>query len=383
MWSVTHDKGWYKRQDGVVYSRVMCFRTKNHGRTNLLVPGLLLLLAVVAAWILIPDPSNQSENSGNGQHTPSVGGSGSGSEVPEDANLEGNAREDLPTREAQLPLIGSVRGKVHADTWVEWPPQILIELSLQESGQVLHSQGINQEEPDFNFPKVEFGNYRLTLTAPGALETNVLLTISPRSPSQHMYLPLQPAASVHGVVRNAEGKPVAEIQVTAILRSEAPGRYHEPLVTLTDAAGAYFLGGLRPGSEYEIFVGTFGNPVSATKTVGVTKYAPDAWADFEIPLMGRAVITIDFADGKEVRDEFGKVLRVLAQKEGGDKGYSQSVALSDSWQALFPALPPGEYSFSVYGGSFRRVIKSAGVSSQYETTLTIPVHHLGEGKRPR
>lgn len=383
MWSVTHDKGWYKRQDDVVYSRVMCFRTKNHGRTNLLVPGLLLLLAMAAAWILIPGPSQESGNSGNGQHTLLVGASGTTPEGFEEANLEGEARAGMPVRQAQLPLFGSVRGKVHADSWVEWPPSILVELSLQDTGQVFHSQGVNQEEPDFNFPQVEFGNYRLTLTATGALETNVLLTISPTSSNQHMYLPLQPAASVHGVVRNAEGQPVAEIQVTAILRSETAGRYHEPLVALTDAAGAYFIGGLRPGREYDVFVGTFGNPVGATKAVGVSKYAPDAWADFEIPMMGRAVITIDFADGKEVRDEFGKVLRVLAQKEGGEKGYSQSVALSDSWQALFPALPPGEYSFSVYGGSFRRVIKSAGVSSQYETALTIAVHHLGKGNRPR
>jgi hypothetical protein len=383
MWSVTHDKGWYKRQDDVVYSREMCFRTKNHGRTNLLVPGLLLLLAVVGAWILIPGPTKQKESLGNGQHPLPVGENASPPVALEDAQLEGQARADMPVRQAQLPLFGSVRGKVHADSWVEWPPSILVELSLQDTGQVFHSQGVNQEEPDFNFPKVAFGNYRLTLTATGALETNVLLTISPTSPNQHMYLPLQPAASVHGTVRNAEGKAVAEIQVTAILRSDKPGRYHEPLIALTDSAGAYFIGGLRPGSEYDVFVGTFGNPVSTTKTVGVSKFAPDAWADFEIPLMGRAVITIDFPDGKEVRDEFGKVLRVLAQKEGGKKGYSQSVALSDSWQALFPALPPGEYSFSVYGGSFRRVIRSAGVSSQYETTLTIPVHHLGKGKRPR
>ena len=361
----------------------MCFRTKNHGRTNLLVPGLLLLLVMAAAWILIPGPAKQSENSEDGQHTVPVGLEGTPTEAQQEAVLEGQARADMPVREAQLPLFGSVRGKVHADSWVEWPPSILVEMSLQDTGEVLHSQGVNQEEPDFHFPKVTFGNYRLTLTATGVLETNVLLTVSPTSPNQHMYLPLQPAASVHGVVRNAAGQPVAEIQVTAILRSETAGRYHEPLVALTDAAGAYFLGGLRPGREYDVFVGTFGNPVGATKTVGVSKYAPDAWADFEIPLMGRAVITIDFADGAEVRDEFGKVLRVLAQKEGGEKGYSQSVALSDSWQALFPALPPGAYSFSVYGGSFRRVIKSAGVSSQYETKLTIPVHHLGEGNRPR
>jgi len=361
----------------------MCFRTKNHGRINLLIPGILLVLAVAAAWILIPSSSSEPDGTENGQHTVSVGTQDPATEVLEDANFEGDLNPHQPTRDTQPPTIGSVRGKVHAESWMEWPKGILIELSLQKTGQVLHSQGITQEEPEFDFPKVEFGNYRLTLSATGALETNLQLTVSAKHADHHMYVPLRPDASIHGKVFDAEGQPVREIQVTAILRSDSPGRYHEPLLGVTDETGAYFIGGLRPDHEYEVFVGTFGNPIGETKVIGVSKYAPDAWADFTIPQMGRAVITIDFADGNEVRDEFGKVLRVMAQKEDGAPGYSQSVALSDDWTATFPALPPGEYSFSVYGGSFRRVIRSAAVSTQFETTFTIPVHHLGKGNRPR
>ena len=361
----------------------MCFRTKNRGRTNLLIPGLLLLLLLVGGWILVPKPSNPSNSSPNELQPSSVGTSSSSPEELEVVTLEGEARPPRTVREIQPPTIGSVRGKVHSESWVEWPRSILVELSLQATGQVLHSQGVNQEDPEFSFPKVDFGDYRLTLTAEGMLETNVLLTLSANSANQNMYLPLQPAASVHGTVRDTNGKPVQEIQVTAILRSEVAGRYHEPLTATTDAQGHYRIHGLRPNREYDVFVGTFGNPIGATKTVGVSKFAPEAWSDFEIPPMGRAVITIDFADGNAVRDEFGKSLRVLAQKEGGDRGYSQSLPLSEDWTATFPALPPGQYSFSVYGGAFRRMIRSAGVSSAYETTLTIPVHHLGKGKRPR
>jgi len=303
MWSVSHDKGWFKRQDDVVYSRVMCFRPKNLGSTKLLVPGLLLLLAVAAVWILTPSPTGLPI-------TTQLGDSDSvASQIPiglEQANLEGDVRPVSTLRENQLPLSGKVWGKVHAESWVEWPSGILVELSVQKTGQVVASQGISQEFPAFSFPKVDFNSYRLTLSAPGALETNQLLTLSATSASQHAYLLLRPAASVHGTVRDTSGKPVVGIQVTAILRSDLPGRYHEPLVALSDPDGAYFIGGLRPGFEYDLFIGTLNNPIGKSTQIGVSKNAPDAWADFEIPLMGRAVITIDFADGAAVRDEFGK-----------------------------------------------------------------------------
>ena len=358
----------------------MCLRTKNHGSTKLLVPSLLLVLVVAAAWILAPGPSKAPVTAA---HSDSISQAGQIPKAFEEANLEGDARPPSTLREIQLPLSGKVWGKVHAEAWVEWPSGILVELSLQKTGQVVASQGISQEFPDFSFTKVAFDNYRLTLSATGALETNQLLTLSPTSANQHTYLALQPTARVHGTVRDASGKPVVGIQVTAILRSDLPGRYHEPLLALTDEDGAYVINGLRPGYEYDLFVGTPNNPIGQPTVIGVSKSAPDAWSDFEVPLMGRAVITIDFSDGPAVRDEFGKVLRVLAQKEGGTSGYSQSLPLSKEWTATFAALPPGEYSFSVYGGAFRRVIRNAGVSSEYETALTIPVHHLGKGNRPR
>ena len=361
----------------------MSFRTKNHGRTNLLVPGLLLLLGVVAAWILLKDRPDSPDPANNDPSTTLVGTDETAAKGLEEATLEGYVPPTTPTRDEQLPIIGNVSGKVHAEAWVEWPSGILVGLELQKTGQVMHSQGISQEDPSFRFDKVEFENYRLTVTGPGMLKTAIPITVSATTANQNIYIPLQPAASVHGTVKNSDGIAVPEIQVTAIMVTDKPGFYHEPLVSRTDAAGAYLIDGLRPGREYNVFVGTFGNPIGITKTVGVSKYAPKAWADFEIPLMGRAVITIDFADGQEVRDEFGKVLRVMAQQEGGESGYSQSLSLSDEWTATFAALPPGEYSFSVYGGSFRRVIKSAGVSHKWETTLTIPVHHLGKGNRPR
>ncbi|MCP4094324.1 MAG: carboxypeptidase regulatory-like domain-containing protein [Planctomycetes bacterium] len=361
----------------------MSFRTKNHGRTNLLVPGLLLMLGVVTAWILLKDDKQNPNHANNDPSTSLVGPQDHTAEGPDEPFLDGHVPPVTPDRNDQLPVIGTISGKVHAEDWVEWPSGILVTLELQKTGQVMHSQGVSLEEPGFRFEKVEFENYRLAVTGPGMLKSTIPVTVSATTAQQNIYIPLQPAASVHGTVKNADGIVVPEIQVTAIMVTDKPGYYHEPLVGQTDAAGAYLITGLRPGREYQVFVGTYGNPIGESKTVGVSKYAPKAWADFEIPLMGRAVITIDFADGPEVRDEFGKVLRVMAQKEGSESGYSQSLPLNDEWTATFAALPPGEYSFSVYGGSFRRVIKSAGVSHKWETTLTIPVHHLGKGNRPR
>jgi len=341
------------------------------------------MLGLLTAWILLKDDGQSPNHVDNDPSTSLVGPQAPLAEDPEDAFLEGYEPPTTLDRNNQLPVIGRISGKVHAEAWVEWPSGILVALELQKTGQVMHSQGVSEENPTFAFDKVEFDNYRLTVTGPGMLKTAILVEVSATTAKQNIYIPLRPAASVHGTVKNADGIVVPEIKVTAIMVTENPGYYHEPLVAVTDAHGAYLIPGLRPGREYEVFVGTFGNPISKSKTVGVSKYAPKAWADFEIPLMGRAVITVDFADGPEVRDKFGKVLRVLAQQEGGESGYSRSLPLSEDWTATFAALPPGEYSFSVYGGSFRRVIQSAGGSHQWETTLTIAVHHLGKGNRPR
>lgn len=362
----------------------MIRRAQNHGGTGFLVLGLLAILLVLVGWAVWSGPEEAPEPLD--PTLVDIGSNPDGAEPPEEAQLEGPTAAELggPVgRDVQLPVIGSVRGKVHAESWVEWPTDLRVVLSQQATGEAVASEGVAPEEPEFLFPRVEFGNYRLSLYGDGILETHLLVTVSPTSARQHFYVPLQSGASVYGQVRDRNGKAVVGVQVSAKLQSDQVGRFHEPLTTITDEEGKYRIRGLRPDQEYEVMVGNPFHRIGESKFLGVSRFAPEAWAEFEIPPMGRARIVVDFADGRAVQERYGRVLRVKADKMGEAPGYSHSLPLDEEWGATFVALPPGEYSFTVYGGSFRRVLRSLTVSTDYEASLTIPVFHRGEGKRPR
>ena len=350
----------------------MPLRTSNQGRTALWVPGLLLMLAVAVAWVwnsgtesVEPEPTDSPPEIERGPSDIDF----SPGELEVDP-LAGQRTEtaDIP----EMPRFGVVQGRVTSAKWFAWPAGIELKLTDQADGALIAFTGASEELPRFRFEDVPYGNYRLTITAPECVEQSLLLTVSAEQRDQFLAVPLVAAASITGTVRDSFGKPVAQIPVAAIFHSTAPGRNQVPFVAKTDEEGNFRITGLRDG-EWEVYVGSGRNPLSEVKILGISREAPEAWADFVIPQMGTAVVTVDFLDGEEAAAEDWKSMKVQAVLQGGERGYNESFPLRIDGTVRFSALPHGDYQFVAFGGPYRRVMRKATVTLGQPTKVTIPM----------
>ncbi|MGB0684745.1 MAG: hypothetical protein ACPGQD_00940, partial [Planctomycetota bacterium] len=73
-------------------------------------------------------------------------------------------------------------------------------------------------------------------------------------------------------------------------------------------------------------------------------------------------------------------VRVQADATAGEaRGFSLSMNLDAEGLARFPALPPGDYAFTAYGGPYRRVLRSGAVVAGQEVQVTVPLRGLATG----
>ena len=353
----------------------MPFRSTILGRTNLWVPGLLLMLAVAVFWVLTSAPEGDpsaDDSSLSTDYGTSVERDPLESAVLEKVELPIDpVRDDL----SYQPKFGIVRGRVVAANWVSWPPAISVSLLPQAGGDAIAMAPASEEAPTFQFERVPFGNYILQLTAAECLEQKLLLTLSPEQNNHFASIAVVPAASVVGVVVDEQGLPVEKIPVAAVLRSNLPGASQVPLTSLTDEHGQFRISGLRDG-EFNVYVGSFRNPLSEIKVIGISREAPEAYVSFTVTKMGSATVVIDFLDGAEAAAEDWRTMRVLATRSGEGLGFSESLAVMEDGKVYFTALPPGNYTFSAYGGPYRKVIRQASINPDSPTTITIPMRRF-------
>lgn len=335
-------------------------------------PGLLLVLAVAVLWVW-----SSGSGSGEPEPTDTIGQEGPG--FPDIDVIPGQLEVDEGVRQRaeatgvpQPPRFGVVQGRVTAANWVVWPAGIEIRLLSQEDGTQIGLAGPSEEAPRFRFERVPFGHYRLTIQAPECVEQSLLVTISAEQRDQFLAVPLIPAASIVGTVRDEVGKPVAKMPVAALFHSDAPGRSQVPRVATTDEQGNYRITGLRDG-QWEVYVGSGRHPLSEVKVLGISREAPEAWADFVVPVMGSAAVVVDFLDGPEVAAEDWKSMKIQAVLQGGERGFNESLPLRADGSAYFPALPEGTYQFVAFGGPYRRVMREAAVAPEVPAKVTIPM----------
>ncbi|MDA0667870.1 MAG: carboxypeptidase-like regulatory domain-containing protein [Planctomycetota bacterium] len=353
----------------------MPFRSTNLGRTNLWVPSLLLMLAVAVFWVLTSDPNENpdpAKGRSSSQRESSLELEPIASAVLEKVDLPLDpVRDDL----SYQPKFGIVRGRVVAAHWVIWPQAITVSLIPQSGGEAIGISPASEEAPTFRFERVPFGNYTLKLTATECLDQELLLTLSPEQNNHFASIAVVPAASVIGVVVDEMNQPVEKIPVAVVLRSNNPGASQVPLTSLTDENGQFRITGLRDG-EFNVYVGSFRNPLSEIQVIGISREAPEAYVSFTVTKMGRATVTVDFLDGTEAAAEDWLTMRVLATRSGEGLGFSGSLPLGENGQVVFTALPPGNYSFSAYGGPYRKVIRQASVNADSPTAVTIPMRRF-------
>jgi len=363
-------------------------RAGNLSLTLLLLAALLLL---VLSWITFGGPDSAPTADGGQAPSvdeshppqPSAAGEFDGPVAPLMGPQQETVFQGPPDRVyvSSGASAGTVRGRVVAENWVVWPHALELALESQASGEVLQRRGANQEEPNFEFDPVPFGDYRLRLIADDCLDQALLLTLSAQSTDQHLAVPLIPAAKLLGHVQDTLGQGVPGLPVIAVRRPDKPGHRSVPFQGLTEENGDFTLHGLQPGT-YDVMAGSQLQPLGTPQVAHLLDQAGEAWVTLEVPPLGSALITIDFKDGDTARERDSALLRVQAVADGAGSGpgLQLSLPLTADGSVRFPALPPGTYSFTAYGGPYRRTMRHGTVAAGVELQLSIPMRSLTESK---
>lgn len=277
---------------------------------------------------------------------------------------------DSTVRAGAAPTSAIVRGRVVAANWVTWPRRTVVVLARQSDGAEFARAEPTQEAPDFRFEEVPFGDYRLRLEASEFEELVMLLSASAAAPDLFQTLPLTPAASVRGRVRDAAGVPVPDILVTVELRAADPRTPVLPIEGRTDAAGEFRIPGLRQG-EYDVYPGAARSAVGATVAVFVGPGAPEAWADLEVSGLGSAMVVLE--DLESAGFTGVSVQAQMLSPAGAVGAYRETRAPGADGSVAFRWLPPGEYGFTAFGGAFRRTLRKGTVRAEAAVEVRIPL----------
>lgn len=350
-----------------------------------LVLGGILLLA--AALLLAPAPPAGPELPGSPPPEAPVAEVGPGALT--DPNSAGVRTPDwepgvvLPPdstiRSGVPPTAAIVRGRLVAAQWVAWPRRALVVLARQSDGAEVARAEPSQEEPEFRFENVPFGDYRLRLEASEFEDLVMLISASASAPDLYQTLPLTPAASVRGRVRDREGRPVPEILVTVQPRVADPRQPALPVEGRTDAAGEFRLPGLRPG-EYEVYAGAARSPVGPAVNVFLGAGAPEAWADLEVTDLGSARVILEDLDQAGLTGV--SVQAQLLTPAGAIGAYRETRAAAAGGNVDFRWLPPGEYGFTAFGGAFRRTLRMGTVRAGAAVEVCIPLRPAAAQAEP-
>jgi len=365
------------------------------GRVPAWLPLLLVLVAAAVLWVLVPAVVGSGSDTDDGldsdagapRFTDPADGPRPGTYDPDQAvpEIQGPVQVGVvPPDRAYVSsgaTEGTIRGRVLVSPGSDWPATVTLTLAPQDESRTLQLISVAAAEPDFRFRAVPFGSYRLRVQADGFQDYAVLLTLSDSTTDLYQQLPLQPDARAFGTVRDTEGRPVVGVAVTVLPVTDPP-RSGIPRTARSGEDGAYEVRGLPPG-DYEIFPGTLAYPLGESARILITASAREGWADLEAPAMGSALVKLVLEGGDEEQADWSSV-RVEAARVGGGAGlgWTESVAVAADGTASFPALPPGDYRFQAYGGSFRRVMRPATVLTGRQTDVEVPVRPFGrEGGR--
>lgn len=352
----------------------------------LLFAGLVL---VALAVLLAPGPEPTPEAPGSG--APVATGSQTDPGILTDPDATGARAPhwepgavlppDSPVRAGTAPTAAIVRGRVVAANWVLWPRSTTVVLTRQSDGKECGRAEPTQDAPEFRFEEIPFGDYRLRLEASEFEELVMLLSASAQAPDLFQTLPLTPAASVRGRVRDSDGNLVPEILVTVEPRVADARQPVLPIEGRTDAAGEFRIPGLRPG-EYDVYPGAARSAVGASVAVFVGPGAPEAWADLTVSELGTARVLLEDLDAAGLA---GVSVQALMMKPAGAIGaYQETRIASADGKVDFRWLPPGEYGFTAFGGAFRRTLREGTVQAGAVAEVRIPLRPAApKAERPR
>lgn len=336
------------------------------GKKHWLAPMLLLLFAAVLGMVLSGDINT------DGNHTDSpLSASEQGNMKPIEAGVyDGPRSSDQPI--LRVPTHGTIRGRITSADWAIWPSEVVVELVLIKNNSKIAQFACHREESNFIFEQVNFGAYRLKLVGDRILPFSIDVKLDAEATDLFQSMPLRNAASISGVVFDTAGNVAVNVQVVSRFQHELEGFYVVPQITTTDHEGRFTIDGVRPG-VHKVFVGAEHSPLSKTETINISENSPEAFTQFTINKFGTASVFVNFVSTTANDSKRFKKLRVSAERLASDPTFSLSLDVNDQGLAQFNALPPGRYSFTVYGGSIRRTRYTAAVIEGKNSDVKIDV----------
>lgn len=340
-------------------------RSGNTGASPILVVVGLALLLAVSALVLWPGGSTELDPGNGGDPTIAE------NEQPDFAELDQTPvvspeRRDSPLVQATVAVLLAL------PAWAEMPDTVRVELIPQGSNPAEKRHLWTKNGGKFvQFDDVPFGSWLVRCAPRGFQAVEVPLTVSEKAPSPRQVLNLKPARSIRGRVIDSTGAGVASVAVSARPVEAIVGFTVTRATTTTDEEGRYRLSGL-PEGKYWVFAGELRSaigPMVETDLIG-----DEAWADLTIPRMGAAQITVV----NETTQAPIARMRVQAERitvaSEGIPGHVTFKQTDENGVAKFPAIPPGEYSFTfLQPGSYKtktqRFEVAAGATGEFRVSV--------------
>lgn len=204
----------------------------------------------------------------------------------------------------------------------------------------------------FSVPGIEAGDWTVTVEADDYLAfTSEVLSI-PDARVDALELIVVPGGRVNGVVRDTNGRPVANARVIARLATETGetvergrgGTRVRPKTGRTDDEGRFEVGGLDTGKY--------------TLSIDHDEYVPASIADVEVEIGARGKeLRQTLEKGAEVAgvltDSSGRRVEMRVRVVGGDPQTRKNASVTESGQYRAAGLPAGTYVISIYEGRSR------------------------------
>lgn len=222
--------------------------------------------------------------------------------------------------------------------------------------------------PLVEFYDVLFGEYLIEVRALGFVTAQVPVQVSREQFAPRQIVPLVPAREITGEVRDASGKPVVGIEVSARPIETIAGFVQTTGVAVTDENGVFHIQPL-PEGDFWVHAGPLRSPISETYKVEL--YGERAHVDVNVgPL---ASVRFELYDELSQSEIAGARVQIQRVSDDGGMGHAQYRATDKKGSVRFANIPPGEYAVTVLASTYRNSTRRYQIEANADGLVRIPV----------
>jgi hypothetical protein len=337
--------------------------SNNRGSVAALLIAGAVVVCVALVWVFIFSRSAEPKliDLGPAPAIPTADG-------PREADVGSMPIAGEPARSSSL-VKATITVMLSKPAWAELPESCEIELIPQGS---TPGEPRRQRTPlggsVVEFYDVLFGNYLLRVEALGFVTAQIPVRVSREKHAPRQVIPLVPAREITGEVRDASGKPVVGIEVSARPIEAIPGFVQSTGVAITDENGVFHIQPL-PEGDFWVHAGPLRSPISETYKAEL--YGERAFVDLRVgPL---ASVRFELFDELSQGLIAGARVQIQRVSDDGNPGHSQYRPTDQKGVVHFRHLPPGEYAVTVLASKYRNMTRRYAIEADADGVVRIPV----------